>query len=97
MTRWIVGLAGVAATATGLAFGLGVWAAALFHEVDEFYRHSDGTTVYSDEINRYYATLQQSSYTMQAVCTPLLLGGMIAVLTLLALLAVRWERREVTR
>lgn len=95
--RWLAGLAAVAATALGLAVWLGWWGAALFHEMDEFYRGSTGTVVHPDDVYRYYDSLSVASAAMQAVLTPLLMGSILAVLGLAAVLALRWERREEAR
>jgi hypothetical protein len=85
----IAGLAAVAVACLGLATGLGWWAAALFHEVDEFYRSSAGDD--PPDVARYYDQLSHSSNAMQSVMSPLLAGAVLAVLALLIVLALRWE------
>lgn len=92
MTRWTVGLAALAFLTAGIAIGLCGRAAAIFHEVDVWFRTTDGTT--SDAVNDYYTRLQVTGYTMASVSMPLLFGTVLAVLILFAVLAVRWERRQ---
>jgi hypothetical protein len=92
MTRWLVGLGALAAAALGGAVGLGLGAAVLFHEADEFFRSTDGTTVYPDDVQRYYSAISTNSYVLQDATSPLAAGGILALVALLTVLAVRWER-----
>ena len=91
MTRWLAALGALAVACLGVAVWLGRWAAELFHEVDEFYRSS--AVERPEEVYRYYDTLSNNSWAMQGILTPLLSGAVLAVLTLLTVLALRWERR----
>jgi hypothetical protein len=94
MTRWIAGLVGLAAVCLGMTIWLGAWGAQLFHESDEFYRGDNGAQQYPDEVYVYYQTISTNSYVMHDLQTPLSAGAVMALLALLCVLAVRWDRRE---
>lgn len=89
----IAALAAVAVTCTAVAVWLSWWAAGLFHEMDEFYRSSASNEA-PDEVYRYYDTISRNSYAMQAVLGPLCAGIVFAIITAVAVLALRWERAE---
>lgn len=92
--RWPAGLAALGAVCLGLGTALEVWSAALFHEADEFGQDFTGAEQLSDEQNRYYASLWQTSSALHEVVSPMVAGGVLAVVGLLAVLAIRWQRRE---
>lgn len=90
---WLIGLGALGAGCLGLALGLGVRAASLFHEADEFYRGQDGSPI-PDAVSRYYNGISTTSYAMVDLLPPLLAGAVLCTLGLLAVLALRWEGRN---
>lgn len=90
---WIAGLGAIATVCAGLVVALNWWAALLFHEADLFYRADNGAQTYPDRVYSYYTSLSVSSYALHDATAPLAAGAVFAVLGVLAVLAVRWDRR----
>lgn len=92
---WIAGLAGFAVICAGSATGLEFWAAMLYNQADEFNRSLTGTTVVPPDVSDYYARIFNTSFLLQDAIGSLAAGAVLGTLALLAVLAMRWERREV--
>jgi hypothetical protein len=90
---WPAGLVALGGVCAGLGAGLELQSALLFHEADEFYRSLTGSDPNTVESSQYYDTLWLRSAVLHQVVSPLIAGGVLAVLALLATLALRWERR----
>jgi hypothetical protein len=89
---FLAGMIAVGALCFTAALVFGGWGAALFYEMDLFYRTSTGD--HPDEVYLYYDVISRNSYVMQDSLTPLISGAVFAVLGVLTTVAVRWERRE---
>ena len=91
---WILGLIVIAIVATTTAVVLTWIASDLQIQVNQFYEGQQGE-LFDEDVYREVEILSVNSYTLLALVTPLLVGGMAAVFALLAVLAFRWERRPV--
>jgi hypothetical protein len=92
--RWIAGLAVLAVSCAASAAALELLSAQLFHEADEFNRTIDSSAPIPDDVSRYYNHLWDVSFGLQNAIGPLGGTAILAVLTLLAVLALRWERQR---
>lgn len=90
---WPAALAGLAVACLGLGAVLELQSALLFHEADEFYRSLTGSDPNTVETSEYFDTVWLRSTVLHQVVSPLVAGGVLAVLALFAVLALRWERR----
>ena len=90
---WPAALVAVAVACAGLGAVLELQSALLFHEADEFYRSLAGSDPNTVETSEYFDRVWLRSTVLHQVVSPLMAGGMLALLALLAVLALRWERR----
>ena len=90
---WLAGLAALALSAGTLAVLVSWWSADLASQADAFFFNQTGAETISEEVYRYWGTFSENAYTLQTLVTPLLIGAATAVLALLAVLALRWERK----
>jgi hypothetical protein len=90
---WPAALVALAAACLGLATALELRSAELFHEADEFNRSLTGSDPIDVETSDYFDSVWRLSGALHEVAGPLLAGAALAVLALLVVLALRWERR----
>jgi hypothetical protein len=92
---WYLGLIALAIVPAVLAVVL-IWdASGTQIRVDEFYTSQQGGDTVTEEEYRYWDGLMRGAYQQTTVVAPTLLtGAVVAVFTLLAVIAFRWERRR---
>jgi hypothetical protein len=88
---WMLGLGLVAVVTIGLAIGVNWWGADLTAQAYTFYSSTNSDGGISQAEYDYWNTISTNGYTLQSLATPLLTGSLAAVLTLLAVLARRWD------
>jgi hypothetical protein len=87
---WLAGLLLLAVVATGLATGLVVWASDMYVKADEFYRSLTGEEI-APAVSEYWDRQFTMSHAIRDFVPPLFVGALLAVLTVLAVLARQWR------
>jgi hypothetical protein len=90
---WYLGLILIAMAAIATAAVLTWIASDMQIRVNEFYSSNPGG-LFDEGEYREWDTISMNSYTLLTLVTPLLTGGGIAVIAMLAVLAYRWEQRR---
>ncbi|MEO8262594.1 MAG: hypothetical protein ABI566_08480 [Pseudolysinimonas sp.] len=89
---WLIGLGMLTVATVGVGTSLVWWSADLQLQVDEYYRTLTGTDPISLETSDYWNGISGASFLLQSTASPFLAGGVVAGVTLLAVLARRWDR-----
>jgi hypothetical protein len=91
---WIVGLIALAAVTFTAAVVLTWVSSDLQIQVNRYWESTNGSEPVAEDVYREWDRISMNAYLMLTLVTPLLMGGIVAIMGLLAVLAFRWERRR---